>query len=76
MNRFFKILVTHPDLLWKAGACLLFMGLGSAMFFLPTLARELDPGTRTGFSALLFLYGVYRGVTFFVDYNSAKRDAE
>ncbi|MFN8288336.1 MAG: hypothetical protein U0V74_16385 [Chitinophagales bacterium] len=71
LNAFFRIVFSNPMLIWKAGAGLVFMGFGLAMFFMPGLSG-LGDGTTKLFAGLLFLYGAYRMVTFYVDYKSIR----
>lgn len=76
INNFFKTLYSHPSLIWKAGAALIFIGLSLGIYFTPALVREMDESTRKGFSALLLVYGLFRLLTFYTEYKTVKRDVQ
>lgn len=62
-------------LLWKAGAGLVFIAFSLAMFFIPQLGNGLNENTKAIFAGLLLLYGLYRLVTFYLDYRNIKDDS-
>lgn len=76
INHFFFTLYSHPSLIWKVGAALIFIGLAFGIFFTPSLVREMDDSTRKGFSALLLVYGIFRLLTFYTEYKKVKRNEQ
>jgi hypothetical protein len=68
LNRFFRRIYSNPSLLWKAGAGILFLALGVAMFVVPSFIQGLEKGTRVAFAVLLLIYGLFRFSTFYVEY--------
>ncbi|MBL0309444.1 MAG: DUF308 domain-containing protein [Bacteroidetes bacterium] len=70
LNQFFRKVYSSPSLIWKAGIGLLFIVLGLAIIFYPAFANALSETARYSFSALLVFYGLFRLVTFYMEYKN------
>lgn len=67
LNEFMRKLFSHPSLIWKATAGLLFTILGLVILLSPDFAGGLSDMTRMGFAGLMILYGLFRLVTFYLE---------
>lgn len=74
LNDFFKFLYSHPALMWKAGAGLLFVSIAFAIFFIPSLLGDVDDSKKLLFTIFVGGYGLFRLVTFYVEYKQMKNE--
>lgn len=74
LNDFFKTLYSNPALMWKAGAGFLFLTIGLVIFFLPSLLGQIEDSKRLLIAAFIGGYGLFRLVTFYVEYKQVKND--
>jgi hypothetical protein len=73
MNNFFQILTKYPAVMLRLLFSLVFAGIGLAIIYIPSITNGADANTRLLFGALMLIYGSYRFLTFWWEYNKAKK---
>lgn len=74
LNEFFRRLYSNPALIWKAGAGLVFLSIALAVYFIPSLLGNVDEGKRTLAAVFIGAYGLFRIVTFYVEYKQVQNE--
>ena len=74
LNSFFLQLFKKPALLWKLGAALIFVFFAGAIFLMPSLIQGLSDSSRKLFAGVLLAYGIFRFVTFYMEYKQRSDD--
>jgi len=74
INNFFRVLYTHPHLLWRVVAGFLFLFIALFIFLIPRLTASIDSYTRNIFAVFLLIYALFRLGTFYMDYKRITRD--
>ncbi|MBX2904347.1 MAG: hypothetical protein KF872_12435 [Chitinophagales bacterium] len=73
MNNFLKILSKYPAVTLRFLFSLVFIGIGLAIIYVPSITNGADTNTRVLFGALMLIYGSYRFLTFWWEYQKAKK---
>lgn len=74
MNDFFRILAKYPTVSLRLLFALVFIGISLVILYIPSVTNGAKANTRVVFIALTFVYGSYRFVTFWMEYQKAKKE--
>lgn len=74
MNEFFQIIFKYPAVLMRLLFSIVFIGIGLAILYVPSLTNGASVNTRITFAALTLVYGSYRFLTFWLEYKKAKKE--
>lgn len=74
MNEFIRRLYSHPGLMWKAGAAILFISIAFVIYFVPSMLGDIDDSKRAMLALFIGGYGLFRLVTFYVEYQQVKNE--
>ncbi|HRP39665.1 MAG TPA: hypothetical protein PLM55_08285 [Chitinophagales bacterium] len=74
MNNFFKILAKYPTVSLRLLFALVFVSISLVILYIPSVTNGANANTRVIFSALTFVYASYRFVTFWLEYQKAKKE--
>lgn len=76
VNDFFRRLYSNPGLIWKGGAAVLFISMAAMVLLVPSIMSGVAQSTRALSAGLIGVYGLFRLVTFFIEYKQVKDEEQ
>jgi hypothetical protein len=72
----FKKLIHHPAYIFKFAIYILFISFAFIFYFSKALDLQMEGHLKGMFAALLFIYGSYRFIRTYQDFNAELRNEE